>query len=172
MTLGGIVPLSIHADDGARAPSILNGGYYLLHHLADDESDVPMLMTVKHAPVEIITFADEIGQLAKRNLEALDKFQDGDSLIRFDQNPLPAIEQDVRDSIRADKQHQLLFGTTDAEFVRSFLVAQIEAGTYAVHLNKVIADEETNAARAKTLRNLSNEWEAARARAYRLLRNY
>jgi hypothetical protein len=129
-------------------------------------------MLVKHAPAEINKFADDVTDVSKKNLEALDRFHNGDATLRFDQNPLPPIEQSVRDSIKADKQHQLLFGTKDAEFVRSFLISQIEATTYALHLSKVIAEQETDPARAKTLRNLSNDWGVTRARAYRLLRNY
>ena len=170
MLVVALVPVG--ADEGQRASTGLNGGYYLLHHLAKDESNVPMLMMVKHAPRDITQFSDDIGKVAKKSLAALDRFQDNDSSLRVDENPLPAIEQSVRDSIKADKQHQLLFGTSDTEFVRAFLVSQIEATTYAVHLNKVMADQETNPARAKTLRNLSNDWGLTRARAYRLLRNY
>ena len=163
-----IVPLA----SGNAQTTKLNGGYYLLHTLADDESDVSMLMMVKHAPPEIVKFADDITNVAKKNMATLDQFRDRDPAIRFDQNPLPAIEQNVRDSIKADKQHELLFGTSNSEFVRNFLVSQIEASSYAVHLNKVLGDQETDPARARALQNLSNDWAIARARAYRLLRNY
>jgi hypothetical protein len=131
-----------------------------------------MLMLVKHVPPEISKYADDISKVAKKNLDALERFQSGDKAIRFDQNPLPAIEQETRDSIKGDKQHALLFGTSNSEFVRNFLVSQIEASTYAMHLNKVLADAETDPARAETLRRLSTDWMTARAGAYQLLRNY
>ena len=48
----------------------------------------------------------------------------------------------MRDSIREDKKQQLLFDTTGTEFIRAFLVTQIEASTYAMNLSKVLADKE------------------------------
>jgi hypothetical protein len=150
----------------------LNGGYYLLHQLTEDESRLPLLLDVKHAPKEIITYADKISETAKETLAALDRLQQRDPSIDFDRNPLPPIERDVRASIKGDKQHQLLFGTTDSEFVRALLVAQIEASTYALHLSKVLAEQETDPDRTKTLRHISDHWLGMRNEAFRLLRNY
>ena len=150
----------------------LNGGYFLLHQLADDEAQLPLLLDVKHSPAEITAFADQISKTAKETVADLDRLQESDPSIRFDRNPLPQIERNVRASIKDDKQHQLLFGTTDSEFVRALLVAQIEASSYALHLNKVLADQETNPDKAKTLRHLSAKWLAIRNKAFRILRNY
>lgn len=171
-TILGASLTSVVGGEAAHSLTKLDGGYYLFHSLADDETNVPMLMIVKHAPKEIAQFSDEMGQVAKKSVAAMDRFRDYDSSLRFDENPLPAIEQDVRNSIKADKQHQLLFGTSDSEFVPTFLISQIEAATYATHLAKVLSEQETDSGRAKTLQNLSNDWGIARARAYRLLRNY
>jgi hypothetical protein len=150
----------------------LNGGYYLLHQVSTDEKQVPMLFLVKHAPTEISTYADRISKTAGETLDRLDHLQDGDSAIHFDHNPLPQIEQDARASIKADKQHQLLFGTTDSEFVRAFLISQIEACTYAVNLSKTLADQETNPDRVQALRHISAKWLGMRNDAFRLLRDY
>jgi len=150
----------------------LNGGYHLLHKLSGDESQLPMLLLVKHAPPELATFADEISKVGKETMAALDRFQDQDPAIHFDRNPLPSIEQDVRDSIKGDKQHQLLFGTSDSEFVRALVVSQIEASTYGLNLCKTLADQEDDPARIKTLRRLSDKWLEVRRKAFQILRNY
>jgi hypothetical protein len=150
----------------------LNDGYYLLHSLSGDESQLPLLLDLKHAPPELGTYADSISKLGKETSATLENFQDKNSSINFDRNPLPQIEQDVRDSIKSDKQHQLLFGTSNSEFVRALLVAQIEATTYATHLCKVLADQETNPGRAEKLRHLSTKWLNLREEAFRMLRDY
>jgi hypothetical protein len=150
----------------------LNGGYYLLHSLGDDESQLPILLDLKHAPQEVIAFADQVSKTGKATEAALEDFQDGDKLIRLDQNPLPAIEQDVRDSIKKDKQHQLLFGTKNDEFVRALMVSQIEASAYGANLCKVLAGDETSPARAEKLRKLGAQWRDRHDEAFRILRNY
>jgi hypothetical protein len=150
----------------------MNGGYYLLHHLSEDEAKVPLLLLVKHHPPAISDFADAVSKTAKDTLAALDRFQQNAPSLQFDKNPLPEIEQETRDSIKAEKQHQLLFGTTDSNFVRAFLVSQIEACTYGNNLCKVLAKDETSADRTETLEHLSVKWLAVRDRAYRLLGDY
>jgi len=159
-------------DEATEQQEKLNGGYYLLHELNQDEAQVPLLLLVKHAPAEITTFADHISKTAKETLADLDRLQKDDPSIRFDRNPLPQMERDTRASIKADKQHQLLFGTTGSEFVRALLVAQIEASTYALNLSKVLAEQETDPHRVKILRHISARWLDMRNEAFRILRNY
>jgi len=168
----GISVTLARADEKAARTEKLNGGYYLLYHVSEDESQLPLLLLVKHAPPDIKTYADDISKSGKETVAALERLQKGDSSLRFDRNPLPRIEQDVRDSIKADKQHQLLFGTSDSEFVRALLVSQVEASTYAGNLSEVLAEQETDPDRVKTLRRLSAKWLGMRDRAFRLLRNY
>jgi len=149
----------------------LNGGYYLLHHLCEDEGKLPLLLDVKDAPPEIESYADHISKTAKESIAALERIQDSDPHLKFDKTPLPRIERDVRKSIQADKQHQLLFGTTGAEFVRALLVSQIEASSYALNLAKVLSQEEKNPDRVKSLRHISAQWRAIHEETIRLLRN-
>ena len=99
------------AGEAALHQEKLNGGYYLLHHLASDEDQVPLLLVIKTAPPAVKDYADRISRTGKETLAALERMQQGDISLQFDKNPLPQIEQDVRDSIKADKQHHLLFGT-------------------------------------------------------------
>jgi hypothetical protein len=149
----------------------LNGGYYLLHHLCEDEAKLPLLLDVKDAPPGIEKYADHISKTAKETIAALERMQESDASLKFDKNPLPLIERDVRESIQADKQHQLLFGTTGAEFVRALLVSQAEASSYALNLAKVLSQQESNPDRVKTLQHISVKWRAIHQDAMRLLRN-
>jgi hypothetical protein len=149
----------------------LNGGYYLLHHLCEDEAKLPLLLDVKDAPPEIEKYAVHISKTAKESITALEHLQENDPHLNFDKNPLPRIERDVRESIQADKQHQLLFGTTGAEFVRALLVSQVEASSYARNLAKVLSQQEKNPDRVKTLQHISVQWRAIHEEAMRLLRS-
>jgi hypothetical protein len=158
-------------DETSEHQAYLNGGYYLLHHLCEDEAKLPLLLDVKDAPPGIEKYADHISKTAKETIAALERMQESDASLKFDKNPLPLIERDVRESIQADKQHQLLFGTTGAEFVRALLVSQAEASSYALNLAKVLSQQESNPDRVKTLQHISVKWRAIHQDAMRLLRN-
>ena len=168
------VSSSSRADEASTAQKQenLNGGYFLLHKLCDDEAQLPLLLTVKDTPKEIVVFADRISRTAKESLADLDRIQQHDKNLDFDRNPLPRIERDVRDSIKDEKQHQLLFGATGPEFARALLVSQIEASSYAENLTKVLAGQEKDAGRSKMLTRLSEKWRQIHEEAFALLRNY
>jgi hypothetical protein len=160
------------AGDADHQQNYLNGGYYLLHKLGSDEDQVPLLMDLKHAPKEIAVYADRMSQTGKETMAQIERIQQKHPATAFDKNPLPAIEQDTRDSIKADKQHQLLFGTKDTEFVRAFLISQIEASTYGMSLAKVLAAGEQNPATVHALQHLAAQWLQRRDEAFQILRNY
>lgn len=157
------------ADDAHHAVQDRNGGYYLLHHLLGQEADVDKIMLAKNAPPEIGALTKSISALADDDIDKLDALQARDKTLRFDENPLPAFEQDVRDSIADDKQHQLLFGTTGPAFTRALIVSQIEASMYAKHLAKVLADREKNARAQKVLEKISDQWARMTDKANALL---
>jgi hypothetical protein len=160
------------ASETSEHQTYLNGGYYLLHNLASDEAQLPLVLVVKDAPPNIKPYTDRISKLAKETTADLEQVQSRDPSLQFDKNPLPSVEQDVRDSIKDDKQHQMLMEATGHEFVRVLVVSQIEASTYAANLAKVLADQEKDGRRAHTLRDLSAKWLAVRKDSYRLLRDY
>ena len=145
-----------------------NGGYYLLHDLLGQESNVDKIMLAKDAPEEIGRYTKTISALADESLATLDKLQAEDRTMRFDKNPLPDIEIEVRSSIKDDKQHQLLFGTKGPAFVRALLVSQIDAADYAKHLAKVLAQHESGDTRT-TLEKMSEKWARQVEKAYALL---
>jgi len=153
-------------------PGKLNGGYYLLAHVSEEESQVQMLFLVKDAPDEISGFGKQMSKTAHETAEALGHLRDKYPSVHLDQNPLPPIELDVRASIRADKEQQLVDDTSGPEFYRAFLVTQIEAATYASNLASVLSEQETNPQRVKVLRQIAAQWRARREEAFRLLRHY
>ena len=66
----------IRADGASNRQEKLTGGYFLLHQLSEDEAQVPLLLDVKHAPAEIITYADQISKTAKETVAALERLQE------------------------------------------------------------------------------------------------
>jgi hypothetical protein len=160
----------VRASDQSDRQDKLNGGYYLLHHLCDEESQLPMLAVIKTTPTEIVSYVNRIAKTANESITALDGMQDHDNAIRFDRNPLPRIERDIRESISDAKQHQLLFGTSNAAFVRALLVSQIEASNYALNIAKVLADQENDPTRVKALQNIKTKWQSIEDEAYRHLK--
>jgi len=164
-----LVANAAEQSDSSKHQDYLNGGYYLLHHLCGDEAQLPLLLDVKDAPPEIKDFAVRISKTAEESTAALERLQDKDASIKFDQNPLPAIERDVRESIQDEKQHRLLFGATGPEFVRTLLVSQVEASSYALNLAKVLAQGEKDPARIKALQQISAKWSTINQESYRLL---
>jgi hypothetical protein len=147
----------------------MNYGYGLLHSLCDDETQVDMISLVKTTPPSVDKFVHEVAQNAKDDMDTLDKIADRDPALNYDKQGLPEIEVQTRASIKAGKQHLLLFGSKDSDFAKTLLVTQIEASTYGENLAKVLADDETNPHRAAELRRIASGWEKIKNRAYALL---
>jgi hypothetical protein len=159
------------SDDSDRQN--LNAGYFLLHHLLDDEASLPILLDLKHAPREIQDFAKEISLTAKGDMAILEKIRDANSIVSWDKNPLPKFEQDVRTSIADEKQHQLLFGTSNGDFVRALLVSQAEASNYASNIAKVLAQHlKEDPDQQRDLSRISERWHALNVKTFQLLKNY
>jgi hypothetical protein len=161
-----LVPSARADDTHAR---YLTNGYSLLHKLCDQEKQVDMILMVKTTPKEIADYLHQVSASAKQDESWLDQLQDQDKSLNFEDDGLPRFEKDTRSSIQDDKEHLLLFGTSNSAFVRAFLVSQIEAGTYGMNLAKVLADAEPDAHRAGVVRKISARWEKLRDRAYALL---
>jgi hypothetical protein len=160
------------ADTSPSYRENLNGGFFLLHNLFDDEAKLPLLLDLKTAPQEIQDFAKKISISAKDGEAALEKMHDADPRINWDKNPLPQIEQDVRTSIKGEKQHQLLFGTKGTDFVHAMLVSQAEASKYAANIAKVMAQKDKNAWHSREFTRISDRWHALYEEDFRLQRNY
>jgi hypothetical protein len=150
----------------------LNGGYYLLHKLYEDESQLPLLLDLKTASPELHQFADKISRTAKEGMSILDRMRYADPHMKWDKNPLPKVEQDVRESVQDEKEHQLLFGTEKSEFARAFLVSQAEATNYAANIDKVLAEQDNYPGHERLLKQMSAEWRSLYGESLRLLRQY
>jgi hypothetical protein len=166
VTLLTAAALPLRADVSQRE---MNYGYALLHHLCDEEAQVDMIMIVKTTPPDVAALVREISKSAKEDLDILDRFADRDPALRFEQRGLPEIESQTRDSIKAEKQHLLLFGTKDKDFAQTLLLTQVEASTYGENMAKVMAEDETNPHRAEGLRRISRNWEAIKNKVYALI---
>jgi len=159
-------------DDAPSYRANLNAGFFLLHDLLDNEAGLPILLDLKTSPQEIQDYANKISRSAKEGEAAMDKMREADPKIRWDKNPLPKIEQDVRASITEEKEHQLLFGTKGTDFVRALLLSQAEASKYAANIAKVLAQQDKNPWHRREFSRISARWNALYEEDFRLLRNY
>ena len=165
-------PGSARADDGAFSRINVNGGCYLLHDLLDNEASLPILLDLKTAPPEIQAYAIKLSRAAKSGLRTLDEMRDHDPAMNWDHNPLPKIEVDVRASITAEKEHQLLFGTKGSDFARALLVSQSEASKYAANIAKVLSEKDPNPDHRLDFKRISEEWHDLYDEDFRLLSHY
>ena len=161
-------PGTVRAEDTAETPrETINDGYSLLYKLCKDESQLHLIVLIKTTPPEIADFARRISQEGDDDAALLEKIQAADHHIRLDKQPLPQFEVDVRQSIRDEKQHLLLFGSKSGNFVRALLVSQIEAATYGANIAKVLIRDDPR--HAETLGRIADHWARIRHDAYRLL---
>jgi hypothetical protein len=165
----GFTLATLSADENGVAQQNLNGGYYLLHKLYENESQLPLLLDLKTAPPAIKTFADQVSRAAKEGLATLDRLRASDPHMNWDHDPLPKIEQDVREAIKGEKQHQLLFGTNGPDFVRALLISQAEATKYAANLDKVLAEQDENPDHQRDLQRMAAQWHQLDEEVFRLL---
>lgn len=167
--LATLIALVVPARGDDHDAHYRTNGYSLLYKLCDQEKPLELILIVKTTPKEVGDFLHQVSAAAKQDLHQLDELRDNDKSLKFDDRGLPQFEEDTRLSIRADKEHMLLFGTKGSAFARAILVTQIEAGTYGMNLAKVLADAEPNAHRAAVVRKIGARWEKLRDRAYALL---
>ena len=159
------------APDSSRQAK-LDDGYSLLYKLMNDEKQVELILMVKTTPPKVGAFIKRISEQARDDVDLLDRFHTHDPHLRFDKVSLPQVELDVRASIRAEKQHNLLYGQTGDDFARYLLITQIEASSYASNLAKVLAATDPNAARVRALSKMAARWGTIRDGAYSQLKGF
>jgi hypothetical protein len=93
-----------------------------------------------------------------------------DGALRLDKVSLPSFEVDVRKSMAADRQKQLIFETSGAAFAQALLMTQSETTNYGLHVAKVLSETEPQLDRARAMRGIYDRWRALHAEAYRLSR--
>lgn len=155
------------AQDAASRDS-LNDGYSQFYSFCEEESHLSLLLWVKTAPPGIADYARHVSATASDDMVILKKFATDDADLRLDKVSLSPFEQDVRKSMATDRQKQLLWGSSGAGFSQAVRMTQSEATNYGLHVAKVLAETEPDAARAGAMRRIFDKWTALHAEAYRL----
>ena len=156
-------------DTAPGSTQDLRAGFFLLHQVCDQESQVDMLNIIKTTPPEVADYVKRVSGLAKESVATLDRFADHDSSLQDAANPLPPFEQATRQNIQDEKQHQLLFGTKGNTYARRLLFSQIQAANYIVNLSKTWAERDPNADRDAAMRKISERWAKIRDEGFRML---
>jgi hypothetical protein len=157
----------LRADDDSKKE--MKDGFFLIHNVCHEESQVHLITLMKTTPPYLVSYVTRISKLADDSLEALDDMEDHDPSLKSDDSPLPAFERAVRDSISEEKQHDLLFGTTGPAFSRALILTQLDASNYIANMAKVLAEEDENDSRARTLDKISRRWAAIRTEGVQFL---
>ena len=160
---------SLFAEPNVSTQRDLQVGFFLLHDVCHEESPLHFITLVKTTPKTVADFVGRVSREAGASVQKIEAMEASDRSLVLEKNPLPDLEVSVRSSIQADKQHQLLFGTSGTAFARALIVSQIEAANYIAHLSQVLAEEDPSPGRSQSLRDLSVKWLSLRDEAYRLL---
>jgi hypothetical protein len=147
----------------------LRAGFFLLHQVCHQESQVDMLNIIKTTPPEVADYVKHVSGVAKESLATLDRFSDHDSSLQDTTDPLPPFEQATRKNIQDEKEHSLLFGTKGATYARRLLFSQVQAANYIVNLAQTWAERDPDADRAASMRKISARWTKIRDEGFRLL---
>jgi len=158
------------AAEGNAAQSSLNDGYSLFYQFCDQESQLSLLLWFKSAPSGIADYAKRISATAKDDLATLKKFSQGDSALRLDKVSLPGFELDVRKSMAADRQQQLVWHSSGPAFAQAVCMTQSEATSYGLHVAKVLSETEPDPDRARAMRHIYEKWLALHDESYKLVR--
>ena len=148
--------------------STLNDGYSTFYHFCEQESQLSLLLWFKTAAPKVADFAKRISATATDDMIILKKFSAGDAALRLDVVSLPGFELDVRKSMDADRQQQLIWGSSGAGFAQAVSMTQSEATNYGLHVAKVLAETEPNPDRALAMRHIYDKWVALHAESYKL----
>jgi hypothetical protein len=158
------------APEAEASQSSLNDGYSIFYDFCSQESQLSLLMWVKTTPPNVADYAKRISATAKDDMAILKKLGVQDGALRLDKVSLPSFEVDVRKSMAADRQKQLIFETSGAAFAQALLMTQSETTNYGLHVAKVLSETEPQLDRARAMRGIYDRWRALHAEAYRLSR--
>jgi hypothetical protein len=164
----GSVPVQ-GANDPATQAS-LNDGYSLFYDFCNQESQLSLLLWIKHTPPDIADYANRISATAKDDMAILKQFSVNNAALRLDKISLPSFELDVRKSMGDDRKQQLIWGSSGAAFAQAMAMTQSEVTNYGLHVAKVLADTDPNADRARAMQKIFEKWSALHQEAYHLTR--
>jgi hypothetical protein len=144
---------------GTRAAqSTRNNCYSLLHQLLDDQKNVSLLRFIKREQDDVKNLVKKIAAASGAGSKLLEEFARHDPAINLDDIRLPPGDAATREAIAATKKKELLGQTGDA-FELTLLLTQTEALSYAWHLAKVAAENESQPDRARALAGVSKDME-------------
>ena len=164
-----LLALPVSAAEKESPDRDLQVGFFLLRDVCHQELPLHLITMAKTTPGDVKGYVDRISKEATMSMSAIDAMEQRNGDLRLAASPLPNMEQEVRSSIRAEKQHLLLFGATGEAFARALLVTQIEASTYIVNLTKVMGSEDGSGREERSLARIGTEWSSIRDEGYRLL---
>jgi hypothetical protein len=149
-------PKSSIAPGNGIDRSTRNNGYSLLHQVLDEQKDASILRFIKPEHSDVKKLVNRIATTSGTGSRLLEEFASHDSSIVLDDLRLPPGEVGARDAIASTKKHELLSETGD-EFEMTLLLTQTEALSYAWHLAKVTAENESQPDRARALSGLGDD---------------
>ncbi len=135
---------------------VRNEGYSLLYQLMDQESDVDMVLIIKHTASPVSDVIKGIAGACGQARKELELFQGNDRRLNLKMTDLPPIEQQTRAAIASTVTKQLLT-SGGKTFERRLLFTQAEAMNYAAHLAEVLHDREDDPHRKEFLAALSQQ---------------
>jgi hypothetical protein len=161
LSAGGILtgcqsPAAAPPSTSVPANSTRNNCYRLLHQLLDEQKDVSILRFIKQEHSDVKDLTKKIAAASKAGSKLLEKFAKQDVSITLDDIGLPPGELATRAAIAATKKKELLNQTGD-EFELTLLLSQSEALSYAWHLAKTAAENDTQSDRARAVAGISED---------------
>ena len=163
-------PADIPPSEGKNfnAPT-RNNALALLDNLLGDEKNVSKILVVKHNSDELGKLVDDISKTAGEGAKMVEAFAKTEPGLNLKAIELPAGETATRKAISKTKEH-LLLHSKDAEFEFQLLLTQTEALNYGAHLAMVVAENESQADRAREFLRLSANMRALNERVLAMLR--
>jgi hypothetical protein len=144
--------------------------YSLLYQLLEQQKNVSKLLIIKRERADLKRLIKSIASASAAGAKTLEKFAKEDVSLPLKQSSLPPGEAATREAIAGTRTKELLAASGD-DFELSLLMTQSEALSYAWHLAKVAAENETQPARAHYLTELSEEMKNLHAEVISLLRS-
>lgn len=172
VVVGGCQPLGPKPSPTATVPKrdeIRANCYSLLHDLLKQEKNVNKLLLIKWESTELDQLIKTIASVSGSGAKQLEEFAARDPLFDLEQLSLPLGEVETRSAMASTKQKELLW-SSGADFEWNLLLAQAEALSYAWHLSKVAAANESQPGRALYFVALSDQMKDLHQQTVSLMR--
>jgi hypothetical protein len=148
--------------------SVRNNTLSLLYQLFDQQKDVSKLLIIKRERPELKALIKDISAASAQGAKQLKEFAQRDSSLSLQVTDLPPGEAAVREAIATTRKKELLSSSGRA-FERSLLLSQIEALSYATHLVRVAAENDSDPDRARYFETLGRTMQSLHDRAVQVL---